>query len=149
MAEPRILVLSSLFPSPARPNAGVFIRERMFRVAKHLPVTVVSPQPWFPGQGLIRRFRPGYRPAAPRHEIMDGIDVFRPRFLSLPGIGRSLDGLSMAVCTFATVRRLRRERGIDLIDAHFAHPDGEAAGSHRPLARATRDGDAARDRSST
>ena len=127
MPEPRIVVMSSLFPSPARPNAGVFIRERMFRVAKHLPVTVVSPQPWFPGQGLIRRFRPGYRPAAPRHEIMDGIDVFRPRFLSVPGIGRSLDGLSMAVCTLATVQRLRRERGVNLIDAHFAHPDGEAA----------------------
>ena len=58
---------------------------------------------------------------------MDGIDVFRPRFLSLPGIGRSLDGLSMAACTFATVRRLQRERGINVIDAHFAHPDGEAA----------------------
>lgn len=126
MPEPRILVMSSLFPTPARPNAGVFVRERMFRVAKHLPVTVVSPQPWFPGQGLVRRFRPGYRPGAPRHELMDGIDVFRPRFFSLPGIGRSLDGWSMAACTFETVRRLRRERGINVIDAHFAHPDGEA-----------------------
>jgi len=55
---PRLLVFSSLFPSAAQPTAGVFIRERMFRVGKHLPIVVVAPQPWFPFQGLIRRFRP-------------------------------------------------------------------------------------------
>ncbi len=85
LAEPRLLVFSSLFPSPERPNAGVFIRERMFRVARHLPLVVVSPQPWFPGQGLIRLLRPDYRPAAPRHEQQQGIDVYRPRFLVDPG----------------------------------------------------------------
>ena len=126
MAEPRLLVLSSLFPSPARPTAGIFIRERMFRVAKVLQISVLSPQPWFPGQGLLRLLRPGYRPPAPRRETQDGIDIFRPRFLALPGVGRWLDGLSMAVCSYPTVRRLRAGRGIQLIDAHFAHPDGEA-----------------------
>jgi len=65
VSRPALVVLSSLFPSAPRPTAGVFIRERMFRVARRRPLVVVSPQPWFPGQGLIRLLRPGYRPMAP------------------------------------------------------------------------------------
>lgn len=59
---PRIVVFCSLYPSQVRPNAGVFIRERMSRVAEHCPLLVVSPVPWFPLQGLIRLVKPGYRP---------------------------------------------------------------------------------------
>ena len=44
--RPAIVVLSSLFPSPAQPNAGVFVRERMFRVGAHVPLSVVAPTPW-------------------------------------------------------------------------------------------------------
>jgi len=36
MTTLRILVFSTLFPSPAQPTAGVFIRERMFRVGRRL-----------------------------------------------------------------------------------------------------------------
>lgn len=126
-AGPGILVLSSLFPSPAQPQAGIFIRERMFRVGEHTPLLVVSPQPWFPGQAVIRRFRPHFRPRAPLHEVQAGVEVFRPRFLSLPGVLKRLDGLMMALGAFPTVRRLRRAGRVDLIDAHFAYPDGYAA----------------------
>jgi teichuronic acid biosynthesis glycosyltransferase TuaC len=123
---PRIIVFSSLFPSSARPNAGVFIRERMFRVGGHLPLTVVSPVPWFPFQGLIRRFKPNYRPLPAMAEMQGGIQVSYPRFLAVPGLFRSLDGLFMAVCCWPVLRRLRKS-GHNLIDAHFAYPDGYAA----------------------
>ena len=121
-----LVVFSSLFPSAARPGAGLFIRERMFRVAQHRPLAVVSPQPWFPGQALIRMLRPGYRPQAPVLEIQQGIRVYHPRFLSVPGLLRQFDGWSMALASARLMRRLRRQ-GARLIDAHFAYPDGEAA----------------------
>jgi glycosyltransferase involved in cell wall biosynthesis len=121
-----LVVFSALFPSAARPGAGLFIRERMFRVAQQRPLAVVSPQPWFPGQALIRRWRPGYRPHAPALEIQQGIRVYHPRFLSLPGVLRGLDGWSMACCSYWLLRRLKQQ-GARLIDAHFAYPDGEAA----------------------
>lgn len=124
---PRILVFSSLFPSPAEPGAGLFIRERMFRVAQHLPMVVVAPRPWFPGQGLIRLFRPHFRPPAPRFEIDEGIEIHRPRFLSLPGLCKWADGRLMALGAARTIRRLKRRLGIDMIDAHFLYPDGYAA----------------------
>jgi glycosyltransferase involved in cell wall biosynthesis len=128
MAEkgPRLVVLSSLFPSAVRPGTGLFIRERMFRVGRILPIVVVSPQPWFPLQGLIRRIRPNFRPPAPRAETQDGITVLRPRFVSFPGVFRSLDGWLMAVGCYWTLRRLRAEFDFELIDAHFAYPEGYA-----------------------
>jgi glycosyltransferase involved in cell wall biosynthesis len=98
----------------------------MFRVAQHRPLVVVSPQPWFPGQALIRRFRSTYRPQAPALEIQQGIRVYHPRFLSVPGVLRRFDGWSMALGSYFLLRRLQRE-GVRLIDAHFAYPDGEAA----------------------
>jgi teichuronic acid biosynthesis glycosyltransferase TuaC len=126
MTEPRIVVFSSLFPNALQPSAGLFIRERMFRVGQQLPLIVVSPKPWFPGQGLVRRFRPHYRPMPPHQESQSGFNVLFPRFLAIPGLFRSLDSLFMALASYLTLRRLRA-RGYNLIDAHFAYPDGHAA----------------------
>jgi teichuronic acid biosynthesis glycosyltransferase TuaC len=122
-----ILVFSSLFPSGAAPTNGLFIRERMFRVAKHVNLTVLSPVPWFPGQNFIRFFKKDYRPQPPRMEIQQGITVHFPRFFSFPGIFRNLDAFMMFVCCFFLVRKLRNEQDIEIIDSHFTYPDGLAA----------------------
>lgn len=126
-SSPKLLVFSSLFPSEAQPTAGLFIRERMFRVGKHLPVMVVSPKPWFPLQGLIRLFRPHFRPPVARIEEQQNIEVFQPRFLSIPGLAKSLDGTFMALSLYWTLKQLRKRYDFDVIDAHFAYPDGYAA----------------------
>jgi len=124
VTQPRLIVYSSLFPSAAAPTAGTFIRERMFRVAKRVPIVVVAPQAWSPFDALIRRFRPDFRPMAASHEQVDGIDVYRPRWLSLPGVGKRFDGWLMALCTEACVRRVHRRFRATAIDAHFLYPDG-------------------------
>ena len=127
-AHPRLAVFSTLFPNAAEPNAGLFIRERMFRVGRTLPLVVVAPVPWFPFQGLIRRFRPHFRPPVPRIEHQNGFAIHHPRFLSVPGLFKSLDGLLLALGTWPLMKRLKREFGFDIIDAHFAYPDGYGAG---------------------
>ena len=73
MSQPKLLVYCSLFPSNKRPNAGVFIRERMFRVGQQLPIFVVSPVPWFPLQGIIRLWKPHFRPQPNKFEIQQGV----------------------------------------------------------------------------
>lgn len=125
--RPRLVVFTTQFPHPGQPIAGVFIRERMFRVGHSLPLVVVAPVPWFPFQRLIRRWRPHFRPEAPRHEIQQGFEVVHPRFFSVPGLFKSLDGLFMALGSLFTLLRLRRRFDFDLIDAHFSYPDGYAA----------------------
>lgn len=122
-----ILVFSSLFPSNAAPTNGLFIRERMFRVAEHVNLTVVSPVPWFPGQQLGRMFKKNYRPQPEKMEIQQGITVYFPRFLSFPGVLRNIDGFMMYLCSLFLVRRLRNEKHIEIIDSHFTYPDGLAA----------------------
>jgi len=124
---PNILVFSSLYPSSARKNAGLFIRERMSKVAKHCPLVVVSPVPWFPLQSMIRIFKPDYRPQPTFAELQDDTQVYFPRFLSLPGLFRFLDGFSMAICSVLLLIRLKNQLRFNIIDAHFAYPDGYAA----------------------
>lgn len=125
--KPHLVVFSTLFPHAGATNAGLFIRERMFRVAAALPLTVVSPQPWFPGQALLRRWKPHFRPDAMRRESQQGIDVLHPRFFSIPGGFKQLDGWSMALCSYFLLKKLQRAGKLDILDAHFAYPDGYAA----------------------
>lgn len=127
MSAPAITVLSSLFPHRQRPTAGIFIRERMFRVAQELPLTVVSPQAWWPGQALIRWWQPGYRLEGDAVERVDGIDVYRPNALCIPGLARHWDGRAMALAAYASLKRLKAAGRCSVIDAHFAYPDGYAA----------------------
>jgi glycosyltransferase involved in cell wall biosynthesis len=121
------VVLSSLFPSERQPMAGLFIRERMFRVGRQIPIAVVTPVPWFPLQGLLRRWRPGFRPGAAPHETQQGVDVWFPRFFSVPGLFKRLDGLFMALGAWGCLRRLQRSGRLDVLDAHFGYPEGYAA----------------------
>lgn len=129
MAEerPAVVVYTNLFPHPGQPTAGLFIRERMFRVGRALPIVVVAPQPWFPLQRWLRRLRPHFRPEAPMREVQQGIDVHYPRFFSVPGAFKSLDGFFMALGSHALIRGLHRRRGVAVLDAHFAYPPGYAA----------------------
>ena len=125
--EPRVVVLTTLFPHAGQPTTGLFIRERMFRVARLLPLTVVAPVPWFPFQALLRRWKPHFRPPAPAVDMQEGIEVQRPRFLSVPGAFKWLDGWFMAVSCLPTLLRLKRGFGCNVVDAHFAYPEGYAA----------------------
>jgi glycosyltransferase involved in cell wall biosynthesis len=124
---PHIVVLSSLFPSSVQPLAGLFIRERMFRVGALVPLAVVAPTPWFPLQGLLRLWHPSFRPGAPRYQQQSGFDVWFPRFLSVPGWLKGLDGFFMALGALPRLWNLKRAGRLDLIDAHFGYPDGYAA----------------------
>jgi teichuronic acid biosynthesis glycosyltransferase TuaC len=118
-----LLTISSVYPSQVQPQLGLFVRERVRHVAAHCEVTVVAPIPWFPLNRWIR----GARGAAPAVEVQEGLTVYHPRFLSLPRVGKSLDGILYFASLLPFVMRLHRRRRFDLIDAHFAYPDGVAA----------------------
>lgn len=125
--RPAVVVFSSLFPSSLQATAGVFVRERMFRVGKEFPLCVLAPSPWFPFQNLLRRLRPHFRPAAPRFEVQSGFDVWYPRYFSFPGLLKRFDGFFMALGAYPRLRALRKAGRLDLLDAHFGYPDGYAA----------------------
>ena len=119
----RVLVLSSTFPNAQQPMRGVFVRHRIQRLAKRCDVVVVAPLPWFPMNGLLR----GERNAVLKVEDQGGLRVYHPRFFSLPRYGKFLDGALYCLSLIRFVARLRRSFPFEVIDAHFAFPDGLAA----------------------
>jgi teichuronic acid biosynthesis glycosyltransferase TuaC len=123
----RLLVYSSIFPSTVTPTVGTPVWERMSRIGRHVPMVVVSPQAWSPLDWLVRWFRKTYRPISSRHEIIEGVEIFRPRILSIPRFFKGLDGWLMALGSRGTVRQVIRDFKPTIIDAHFLYPDGYAA----------------------
>ncbi len=119
----RVLVLSSLFPSATRPTFGVFVRERVRHLRTHCELVVVAPIPWFP---FNRWVRGPEQALAPFVEVSDGMTLYHPRFLCLPGLGKCLDGILYFLCLLPFLGWLRRRFPFDLIDAHFTYPDGLA-----------------------
>ena len=120
----RVLVLSSVFPNSRDPLFGVFVKERIARVGQHCKVIVVAPVAWFPFSAHIRGT---HRHSVPRSESLDNLQVYHPRFFSVPGLFKSLDGFFYFISVLPFLCRLRREFRFDLIDAHFVYPDGVGA----------------------
>lgn len=120
----RAVVLSSTFPNANQPTLGIFVRERMTALARHCELRVVAPIPWFPANGLIRGSR--YVGLAPV-EAGGPFPVYHPRVLSIPRYLKCVDGILYAASLARFLVRLRRDFPFDLIDAHFAYPDGLAA----------------------
>jgi glycosyltransferase involved in cell wall biosynthesis len=123
----RLLVFSSIFPSSVTPTVGTPVWERMSRIGQHVPMVVVSPQAWSPLDWLVRWFRRTYRPIASEHEVIQGVEIFRPRILSIPRFFKGLDGWLMAQGSRRTFAHVVRQFRPTIVDAHFLYPDGFAA----------------------
>ncbi len=119
----RVLVLSSVYPSATIPTRGIFVHERTRHLSPVDRLEVVAPVSWFP---LNRLLRGKDRALVPAAGIRDGVSVSYPRFLSIPRVGKSLDGLLYFASVLPALLHLRRRFRFDLIDAHFAYPDGLA-----------------------
>jgi glycosyltransferase involved in cell wall biosynthesis len=113
----RALVFTTVFPNSAQPLHGLFIAERVKHIAKLADVRVVAPVPWYP---WIRR-------RVPRRDRLAELVVEHPTFGYVPRVLKALDGICLFFASISAINRLRREFNFDLIDAHFAYPDGFAA----------------------
>ncbi len=124
----RILTFTNLYPSTAQPRHGIFIEHRVRQLVAsgEASVRVIAPVPWMPVAGrLSARYAALAR--VPATDVRDGVRVWYPRFLAVPGLTSWLNPLLMALSVLPLVRRLQRESDFDLIDAHFFYPDGAAA----------------------
>ncbi len=120
----RVLALTTLFPSTARPGFAGFVERSLLRLAAlpDIELTVVAPNgvpPW------PLSAHPAYRAAAclPLAEDWKGLTVHRPRFPLIPGIGWRFNPTLIARAAAPFVR------GVDtnVIHAEFFFPDGPAA----------------------
>lgn len=124
----KILTISSLYPSSIQPSFGVFVENRLRHLLEDTGITakVIAPVPWFPFKNqLFGRYSLFAR--TPKYEVLNGIEVYHPRFLVLPKVGARLTPFFLALTLKRAIRRLRATGyDADLFDAHYLYPDGVA-----------------------
>ncbi|HEY8857302.1 MAG TPA: glycosyltransferase [Rugosibacter sp.] len=123
----KILMLTRLFPSRAFPALGTFCIERAKALAAHADVRVMVPTPyypaWLPGKEDWKKWT-----RVERQGVVEGnISVTYPRYASLPGTATWLQGVTMARSVRRDLESNYKGWQPDVIDGHFAFPDGYAA----------------------
>jgi len=113
----RVLVFTTVFPSPGMPLHGSFVLERIRRLAELADIEVIAPIPWFRAFRIRTPVRQDNRIIAIRH----------PRFWYTPKVLKCFRGFFLFLSTLHRIAQLRKAFDFDLIDAHFAYPDGFAA----------------------
>lgn len=125
----RILSITTLYPNAERPTFGVFVENRLRKLAERpgVELRVVAPVPWFPFRRPAFGAYSGYA-RVPAAERRHGIEVSHPRYVQLPKIGTHLSPFFLYLSLIGHVREIVRCEGdFDLIDAHVYYPDGVAA----------------------
>lgn len=122
----KILSLSTVFPNPAEPGLGLFVRARLMELARapEVEIKVVAPVPLLDFTNPKGKL---YRPRTfPMMRVDGPIEVLQPRWV-FPPFGTPLNALCLFLRLYPMLRKLRTYFSFDLIDAHFGYPEGVAA----------------------
>jgi glycosyltransferase involved in cell wall biosynthesis len=133
----RVLVLSDLFPQPARPAFGIFVERQTIHVQQYCDQVVVSPFRVFPPLALVQQLA---RPArfqqkwqqwqqtlrvTPLYTDAFGYPVYYPRYTSPPHqLIYAMWGLWAYPMLQRLLHKLHTHYRFDLIHCHYANPAG-------------------------
>lgn len=88
--------------------------------------TVIAPVPHCPFVGLVSsRFK--LYEAMPSHEKLDDIDIYHPKYFTLPGVGFYDNSASMAKAAEEAINSAYDGPDFDIVDGQYLYPDGIAA----------------------
>ena len=122
-----ILIITNLFPNPQEPNRGIFVAEMVRELKNSADITMISPIPWVPKWGVLKRFKGWYKfSQIPYNYEINGQKVICPKYLAIPKLG-SLHSFFMFVSLYPKVKQLHKEKRFDLINAQWLFPDGVAS----------------------
>jgi teichuronic acid biosynthesis glycosyltransferase TuaC len=117
----KILAFSYLFPNRNKPDHGIFVLNRLKALSEYVDIKVVNPIPWFPGQNLIDRYK--HRSNIPLQDTIGGLDVYHPRFFSVPKFLKNGEGDQYFKAIKPVVDEIRKDFEFDLVDMHWTFPD--------------------------
>jgi len=126
----RVLWITTQYPSDIAPGAGVFHKTQIDALVKQgVEVTVITPVPKLPKifELLDKKYKLSNQKNTqlPRHEKVNGVDVYRPSYTALPG---QLKWAQPHRRIAKSIRKLIEQEKLqfDLIHSHFAMPSGGA-----------------------
>ena len=117
----RILAISYLFPNGQYPNYGIFVLNRLKAINRYYDVKVINPIPWFPFSTFLERYKNYHR--IPKREVIEGIEVFHPRFLIIPRFLKLIKIISFFAAVFPLAAKIKKEFPFDILDIHWTFPD--------------------------
>jgi teichuronic acid biosynthesis glycosyltransferase TuaC len=117
----KVLALSYLFPNRNKPDHGIFVLNRLKALSKYVDIKVINPIPWFPGQNLFERYK--HRSNIPLQDTIGGLDVYHPRFFSVPKFLKSGEGDQYLKALKPVVDQIHEDFEFDLVDMHWTFPD--------------------------
>lgn len=120
----RILSLSLVYPNPAEPGLGLFVRSRLQHVAQGAELKVIAPVPITDYSNPAGRRLRGRDVPFSRED--GAVEVLHPRW-AYPPAGTPLNVLCLAARLLPAVVALRRRFPFEVIDAHFGYPEGAVA----------------------
>ena len=127
MPRLKILMLTRLFPSQEFPSFGTFCMERAKALSVHADVRIMVPTPyfpqWVPGLGKWKR----WSKVEQKGITSEGCPISYPRYMSIPGGLTWFQGIAMSQAVRRDFAENYKGWRPDVIDAHFAYPDGYAA----------------------
>ncbi|MBT5072534.1 MAG: glycosyltransferase [Kordiimonadaceae bacterium] len=124
-----ILTLTTLYPNALQPRHGIFVKNRLQAMDKldNFSRKVIAPVPqckW------IRKLTDRYKlyEDMPEHENQDGIDIYHPKYFTLPSMGLFDNASSMAKAAEDIIEDLYPGSDtFDVVDGQYLYPDGVAA----------------------
>ncbi|MBI3563143.1 MAG: glycosyltransferase family 4 protein [Gammaproteobacteria bacterium] len=109
---------TTLFPNNTETTKGIFVKQRVDRLAKFFNTIVVAPV----------RYIPVFKTCSKISRSEHGnIDVYHPRYFVLPKLAKWTDGVFLFLSTLFFIGKILKRHKVDLIDAHWGYPDGFAA----------------------
>jgi predicted glycoside hydrolase/deacetylase ChbG (UPF0249 family)/glycosyltransferase involved in cell wall biosynthesis len=120
----KLFSLSSEYPNPAEPGKALFIQARLQAMSRLTHISIVAPVALLDYANPYGRLL-GFR-EIPSRRFDAGIEVMHPRWI-YPPRGGVLNAFCMFLRLLPLVKELKHKGLCDVIDAHFAHPEGIAA----------------------
>jgi len=109
----KLLIITNLFPNAQEPNRAMFNKQQFGELSKLCELKIIAPIPYFSYS----------KKQVPEVEIIDGIEVYHPRYLVIPKILRCIHGFTYYLGVLHLVKRIYREFKFEAILASWAYPD--------------------------